>query len=629
MNAKKIIILVVFTILFIFSVISRIYLNDFQDGWVAYEKKDYKTARELWLPLVEQGDPRATFYLGFMHDMGFGVPENDKEAIKWYKLAAERGDSRGLLFLGYIYDFGSGVPEDNEKAFKWYWLAAKQGFNQAKIKIYDLAKNNVSEAFKILVNDAENGSAEAQYILGAMYDSGQGVPQNNKEAVNWYSFAKEQGYTIAKVAIYGLANKGSPEALKILVNDAENGSAEAQYILGAMYDRGQGVPQNNKEAVKWYSLAKEQGNATATAAIYVLAKKNSSDALKILINDGENGNAIAQSTLSMMYQFGLGVPQDNHKAIKWHRFVAERELDHIKTGMLNFDNKNIPQTLKALSNDAENGSEEAQLNLAMMWQLGLVVPEDEAKAAYWFRLATEQGDSKAQSIMGLIYAKGQGVPQDDRASMKWYRLAAKASIASERAKIYELAKQNVPQALKIMTDDAENGIVEAQKNLGLMLRFGLGVPKNEKKAAEWYRLAAEQGNVTAQSIMGSMYTKGQGVPQDDREAMKWYRLAEENRVPAEKLQIYELAKQNVPQALKILTDDAESGVVEAQYNLGKVHADGFGLLYDIVLAHMWYNLAALQGYEVAIDEIKFIEKQMSPHQIEQAQERVRDWKPKK
>ena len=54
-----------------------------------------------------------------------------------------------------------------------------------------------------------------------------------------------------------------------------------------------------------------------------------------------------------------------------------------------------------------------------------------------------------------------------------------------------MAKQNVPQALKILTDDADNGDAKAQLNLGIMLRFGLGVPKDEKEAAKWYRLAAK------------------------------------------------------------------------------------------------------------------------------------------
>ena len=82
MIAKKLTILIVFTVLFIFSVVSKLFFNDFQNGWGAYEKEDYKTARKLWLPLAEQGEPRAQFFLGFIHDMGFGVQEDDKKAVK-------------------------------------------------------------------------------------------------------------------------------------------------------------------------------------------------------------------------------------------------------------------------------------------------------------------------------------------------------------------------------------------------------------------------------------------------------------------------------------------------------------------------------------------------------------------
>ncbi|MZH02742.1 MAG: sel1 repeat family protein, partial [Nitrospinae bacterium] len=173
MKAKTLTILIAFTILFIFSVVSRIFFNDFQDGWKAYQKRDYKTAHELWLPLAEQGHVRAQFFSGFMHDMGFGVPEDDKKALKWYELAAKQGNSRAQLFTGYLYEFGRDV-EDYQKAVKWYQLAADQGYEQAKRRIHGLAKKNVSEALEILVNNAENGNAEDQYVLGEMYHLGEG-----------------------------------------------------------------------------------------------------------------------------------------------------------------------------------------------------------------------------------------------------------------------------------------------------------------------------------------------------------------------------------------------------------------------------------------------------------------------
>ena len=51
---------------------------------------------------------------------------------------------------------------------------------------------------------------------------------------------------------------------------AQQGDAAAQYNLGLMYDNGQGVTQDYKEAVKWYSLSAEQGNAAAQHNLAVM-----------------------------------------------------------------------------------------------------------------------------------------------------------------------------------------------------------------------------------------------------------------------------------------------------------------------------------------------------------------------
>ena len=463
MNTKKLAILIVFTTLLIFSVVSRIFFNDFQDGWNAYENKDYETARKLWTPLAEQGDSKAQFFLGFMHDMGFGVPEDDQEAIKWYQLAAEQGNSRAQLFTGFAYDYGRGVPEDDQEALKWYQLAEKQGYYQARaniVKLEELVEKNVPQALKGLIDDAEKGIAEAQYTLGVMYANGQGVSQNHKEAAKWYGLAAAQGYT-AKTNIYNLAKKNVPQALKVLMGDAEKGIVDAQYTLGMMYANGQGVPQDYKEAFKWYRLVAEQGTA-----------------------------------------------------------LEETTEDKLKK-------KNIPQALKFLTNDAENGVVDAQIDLGVMYANGQYVPQDDRQSAKWYRLAAENGDSRAQIILSVMYAKGQGVPQSDQKAVKWLRFSMKERVAPEKTHIYNLAKKNVSSAIKILIDDAENGVVEAQ------------------------------------NYLGTMYANGQGVPR------------------------------------------------------------------DYVLAHMWYNLSGLQGHKAATAQINLVERKMSPEQIEKAQEMVRDWTPRK
>ena len=62
--------------------------DDLSDGADAYNRGDYTTALELFRPIAEQGNASAQYNLGFMYANGEGVPEDDAEAVKWYRLAA-------------------------------------------------------------------------------------------------------------------------------------------------------------------------------------------------------------------------------------------------------------------------------------------------------------------------------------------------------------------------------------------------------------------------------------------------------------------------------------------------------------------------------------------------------------
>ena len=59
---------------------------------------------------AEQRDADAQFNLGLMFDAGEGVPQNDTEAVRWYRMAAEQGNADAQLNLGDMYDTGRGVP---------------------------------------------------------------------------------------------------------------------------------------------------------------------------------------------------------------------------------------------------------------------------------------------------------------------------------------------------------------------------------------------------------------------------------------------------------------------------------------------------------------------------------------
>jgi hypothetical protein len=111
---------------------------------------------------------------------------------------------------------------------------------------------------------------------------------------------------------------------------------------------------------------------------------------------------------------------------------------------------------------ADQGNANAQHDLGIMYQFGLGVPEDGARAARWYRKAAEQGMAKAQNHLGAMYHEGLGVLQDYAEAVKWYRKAA------------------------------EQGRVAAQYNLGLMYSYGKGVPRDYAETHKWFNLAASR-----------------------------------------------------------------------------------------------------------------------------------------
>jgi uncharacterized protein len=98
-----------------------------------------------------------------MYAEGDDVPENDVEAVKWYRLAAEQGNVIAQYNLGNMYREGKGTLQNYAKALKLYRLAAEQGV------------------------------VDAQFNLGLMYGKGEGAPQSINKAYAWMSIAASQG----------------------------------------------------------------------------------------------------------------------------------------------------------------------------------------------------------------------------------------------------------------------------------------------------------------------------------------------------------------------------------------------------------------------------------------------------
>ena len=119
-----------------------------------------------------------------------------------------------------------------------------------------------------------------------------------------------------------------------------------------------------RQAVKWYRMAAERGNATA------------------------------QTNLGYCYKTGKGVDKDAEQAVKWYRKAADQ------------------------------GNETAQNNLGVCYQYGIGVSQNYTEAARWFRMSAENGYVLGQYNLGSCYENGEGVEKDRSAAIMWYRMAA-------------------------------------------------------------------------------------------------------------------------------------------------------------------------------------------------------------
>jgi len=126
---------------------------------------------------------------------------------------------------------------------------------------------------------AEQGDANAQGLLGVLYDNGRGVPQDSVQARQWYEKSAAQGFAAAQGNLGSMyyTGEGVPQdyqqALRWLRLVADQGDALGQVKLGLMYEQGKGVPQDYVQAHKWYNLWAANGEKLGVEARDALAKQ--------------------------------------------------------------------------------------------------------------------------------------------------------------------------------------------------------------------------------------------------------------------------------------------------------------------------------------------------------------------
>jgi hypothetical protein len=156
---------------------------------------------------------------------------------------------------------------------------------------------------------------------------------------------------------------------------AEKDNTIAQFFLGKMYDKGQGVPQNAVEAFDWYRKS------------------------------AEGGDDDAQYFVGLFYEKGKGVSKDYKKALAWYR------------------------------KSAQQGDRDAQFKVAYFCSRGFGIKRNDEEAVRWYQKAGNQGEVTAQFNLGIMYEYGRGVGKNDVLAVKWYQRAARQGYADAQTKM--------------------------------------------------------------------------------------------------------------------------------------------------------------------------------------------------
>ena len=83
----------------------------------------------------------------------------------------------------------------------------------------------------------------------------------------------------------------------------------------------------------------------------------------------------------------------------------------------------------------------------------------------------------------------------------------------------------IERASSLLEELAEQGDARARSLLGVLLRWGVFMPKDTERSLRLFRQAADQGDAEAQSNLGFMFGKGHGVEIDDERSQYWFRKA--------------------------------------------------------------------------------------------------------
>lgn len=218
---------------------------------------------------ADRNEPTAQFNLGWMYQRGRGVVRDEEMAVKYYRLAADGGMGHAQVALGIMHLYGVGqVEQDESIAAHYYKLAADQGHLDGIGNLgylYYLGKGVEKDERKgldMIRSVVEKGHIDMSSVLGSIYLRG-APPHLTKDVEKGmlsclFCFCFVFYFVFSRCVSQNFILTAHNTGFSLIQFSAENGNESALYTLGMMHRRGSD-PLPAKDAKKAANLFAHSG----------------------------------------------------------------------------------------------------------------------------------------------------------------------------------------------------------------------------------------------------------------------------------------------------------------------------------------------------------------------------------
>ncbi|KAI7907933.1 uncharacterized protein BX663DRAFT_528545 [Cokeromyces recurvatus] len=203
------------------------YANMIYRGYQGTPKNEEEGIK-IMSELAKRGHPYAQMNLAAI--LIRTQPNLINSAIQLYELAGKSGLDKAYTELGRMYRLGYGVHQDHKKAIDYFKKGAQAGNPQCNfmLGVYyssgladeDNRQPDQAKAFKYFQKAAVKGMAEAQYNVGLRFLKGHGVEVNYFNAAEFFRMAAMQGFQLAQINLAGMYTEG--RGVKVDLNEARH-----------------------------------------------------------------------------------------------------------------------------------------------------------------------------------------------------------------------------------------------------------------------------------------------------------------------------------------------------------------------------------------------------------------------